>query len=440
MSFQESKNAKSWELDENEVVEGSHGDSKVGGAVFNMTKTIVGAGIFGLPLAYQKAGFVTVTILVVVLAAIIHWTVITLLKAGLRAQKHTYHELMKHCFGLVGTYCYALFAFFVSFGSMAAYTIILGDTLPIVTRAMFGVARDTVELGQFAKVATDRRVIIILSSFLIMLPISSVRDVSKLAKFSFGAMMGLFVIAVLIIVAGIHADPSLRGSNDQLFSIFKPNGILSAVGTLCFAYVCHHNTFIIFRSLKKSNLKNFKMVNTYSLGIAAIMSLFVGISGYFIFSEKVYSNVLNGFSNTDLVANICRALFAVDMIMTYPLELFVCRNTIFKVIYKEQPAPYWMHLLMSIILVSATALIGVFTCDLGAAFDLTGGFAASAIAFIFPAACTIQLNGGGLVARKNLMYTACAALGLAILVLTSWQTLSQAIMHHSSSECKFITL
>ena len=35
---------------------GPHGQSSVAKAAFNMTKTIVGAGVFGLPFTFQKAG------------------------------------------------------------------------------------------------------------------------------------------------------------------------------------------------------------------------------------------------------------------------------------------------------------------------------------------------------------------------------------------------
>ncbi len=62
------------------VVGLSKGQSSVAKATFNMTKTIVGAGVFGLPFTFQKAGFFTVFILIIVMAFFINWTLQVLLR------------------------------------------------------------------------------------------------------------------------------------------------------------------------------------------------------------------------------------------------------------------------------------------------------------------------------------------------------------------------
>jgi solute carrier family 38 (sodium-coupled neutral amino acid transporter), member 11 len=246
------------------------GNSSVAEATFNMTKTIVGAGIFGLPLAYEKAGFITVTVLIVALAFIIQWTLTTLLRAGLRSNNYSYHHLMHHCFGKYGNLVYSLFAFLFAFGGMAAYTVIIGDTVPIVMRAMFGVAGTaTADLSPAAKILSDRRVVIALASYLIMFPVSSFRDIHKLAKFSVVALVAIIIIAYLVCVGSLSVLPSEKGTlnvlSDGILSLttFKSDGIYGAIGTLCFAYVCHHNTYIIFRSLKSPTEGNFNKVNTY---------------------------------------------------------------------------------------------------------------------------------------------------------------------------------
>ncbi len=62
------------------VVGLSKGQSSVAKATFNMTKTIVGAGVFGLPFTFHKAGFFTVFILIIVMAIFINWTLQVLLR------------------------------------------------------------------------------------------------------------------------------------------------------------------------------------------------------------------------------------------------------------------------------------------------------------------------------------------------------------------------
>jgi solute carrier family 38 (sodium-coupled neutral amino acid transporter), member 11 len=162
-----------------------------------------------------------------------------------------------------------------------------------------------------------------------------------------------------------------------------------------------------------------------------LASLVVGISGYSIFTTAIDSgNILNMFSNTSVTINIARALFAMDMFLTYPLELFIARNTIFKVAeillpqrFGKGPVALWLHILMTFILVTTTTVIGVSTCNLGAVLDLTGGFAAAGIAFIFPSACMIKLNKGPFFTKANMPHIICVVFGLFVLIMTTYTTL-----------------
>lgn len=323
------------------------GKSTVGQAAFNMAKTIVGAGVFGLPTVYQKTGFVTVTVLIVGLVFLVYWTLLVLLRAGLKANTWSYHDLMRKCFGPVGSYTYAIFAFLFAFGGMCAYVVIVGDTLPIVLRSLVGMADTNAKLTGATKYLTDRRVVIIITSLFVMLPVSSFRDISKLAKFSVSALIAIIMISGSVIIAGVSltqeqriagatppGNPNKLTYNPNFFTVFNSEGISGAVGTLCFAYVCHHNTFIIFRSLKKPSLNGFSKVNIFSLGYAMLVFLVVGISGFALFNGLFSgSNVLNVFSNTNGLINFARALFAYEVLLTYPLALFVCRDILLKVFF-----------------------------------------------------------------------------------------------------------
>lgn len=337
---------------------------------------------------------------------------------------------------------------------MCAYTVIIGDTVPIVLRAILGLASTpSDQLSFFLKLLTDRRVAIVLCSYGIILPVSSVRNISSLAKFSIFALFALLMIALSIVIAGSHVDPSLKGTDGDLFSIIKIQGIAGAIGTLSFAYVCHHNCFIIFKSLKFPTMKNYDMVNSVSLGFACLASLFIGISGYVIFGSSIKSNVLNCFSDTDGLVNFARFCFALDMFLTYPLELFIARNTLFRTFLDVdgETVSDSIHMGATIGLVTLTTLIGVSTCNLGVVLDLTGGFfgylannncigiAASAIAFIFPSACSIRLNGGRISDWRNWKHLACVSFGIFVLILTIITTLIEVLESPElgSSRCKF---
>lgn len=321
---------------------------------------------------------------------------------------------------------------------MAAYTVIIGDTVPIVIRAVFGMASENADLSTFLKILTDRRVVIVLSSYFIMFPIASIRDISALAKYSIFALIAIILIALSIMIAGTYIDPVFKGSSSNVFSAIKFQGVPGAIGTLCFAYVCHHNTFIIYKSLQYPTFKNFNLVNFFSLSYAMLASLAIGMIGYVLFLEKVKSNVLNCFSNTDGLINFARGLFALDMFITYPLELFIARNTIINSFFADTSLNTdSLYTAITIGLVTLTTLIGVSTCNLGLVLDLTGGIAASAIAFIFPAACAIDLSGGYRYKRDNWLYLGCIAFGGALLILTTIVTIAEAFGVEDEGVCKY---
>ena len=419
--------------------EAPKGTSTISKAIFNTSKTIIGAGIFSLPRAYQNGGFVTVSILIVAVAALIYYTLTVLLIAGQKAKVNSYHDLVLKCFGRTGGYFYSLFAFLMAFGCMTAYSVILGDTAPIVLRAFIGQASEA-SLGPVARILTDRRIIILIFSFFVLLPISSFKDISRLGKFSFLALVFIFSIAIMILSAGLHLSLADRGDTSNLFTIFKPSGISTTIGTLSFAYVCHHNTFIIFNSLKSPTLPNFRRVVGSSLSGAALASLFIGISGYSLFNGKITSsNILNMFSDTNLVINIARGLFAIDMLFTYPLELFVARHTILKGVFGERSREVsrGVHFGITLGLVLATTIISVSTCNLGAVLDLTGGLAASVIAYILPSSCFLKLSGKGFSEGGNRVHYLVIAVGIMVMIYTTVMTVVDAL-ESSATVCKFI--
>ncbi|KAI8898395.1 transmembrane amino acid transporter protein-domain-containing protein [Globomyces pollinis-pini] len=403
-----------------------------------MAKTIVGAGVFGFPLAYAKTGFVTVTIMVVILATLIHWTVKTLLQSAIKVNETSYHGLMRRCFGQVGFVFYSIFSFLFAFGGMCAYTVIIGDSIPLVLLALFGPANGAPLTG-IVKYITDRRIVIIFVSYFILLPVSSFRYMGRLGKLSFIGLSCILLITLIVIIAGV-TNPGPEAVRNPKITVFEPTGILSAIGTLCFAYVCHHATFKIYGSLKKGGFEAYRKVSMYSLGFACTMSLVIGISGFLIFSTNIKSgNILNLFDSSNPLITIGRALFAIDIILTYPLELFIARNTLFEVVFPGKIAQLSDTVLMgfTIALVTATTTIGVSTCNIGSILDITGGLAASAIAFIFPSACWLKVQGEPIFQAKNISHIVCITVGCIVLLLTTVSSVEEFI-HAKSSACKSI--
>lgn len=82
--------------------------------------------------------------------------------------------------------------------------------------------------------------------------------------------------------------------------------------------------------------------------------------------------------------------------------------------------------------------VALITCDLGVVLEVAGGVAASALAFIFPAGCYLQLLPASTpwTSRTKLPAVVCAGFGVVVLILNVVITLVHAGSGASASSAK----
>ena len=101
---------------------------------------------------------------------------------------------------------------------------------------------------------------------------------------------------------------------------------------MSFAFVCQHNSFIVFKSLQHRSMKNWQLVAKCSVGVSFGLCLLLGIAGYLAFLETTQGDILNNFPATGVAVNAARALLAFTMLFTYPLECYVTRHCLLSII------------------------------------------------------------------------------------------------------------
>lgn len=89
------------------------------------------------------------------------------------------------------------------------------------------------------------------------------------------------IIIITVLVEGPTLSPDLKGETSA-FTIID-SGFFEAVGVISFAYVCHHNTLLIYGSLAMPTIDRWNQVTHISMAISVIASLVMGASGYLIF-------------------------------------------------------------------------------------------------------------------------------------------------------------
>lgn len=154
-----------------------------------------------------------------------------------------------------------------------SYQVIIGDTIPHVLAFIFPFLKDIPVL----KLLTNRQAVIVLATVTVSYPLSLHRDISKLSRasgigtFPFGrlgllsscgpdlnsllstALVGMLIIVCSVLIEGSRVEDSLRGSDAARFTVIQPR-VFEAIGVISFAFVCHHNSLLIYGSLQTPTL------------------------------------------------------------------------------------------------------------------------------------------------------------------------------------------
>jgi len=391
-------------------------------SVANMANSILGAGIIGLPYAVRQAGFVTGLILLVVLCGVTDWTIRLIVINAKLSGRNSYIEIMNHCFGSSGRAAVSFFQFAFAFGGMCAFGIIIGDTIPHVIRSIF----PTLSTIPVLSLLTKRQFVIALCTICVSYPLSLHRSIEKLARASLLALIGMCTIVASVLVESPRVPPELKGDASQRFTVLAP-GVFQAIGVISFAFVCHHNSLLIYGSLRTPTLDRFTKVTHISTAVSLVACCTLAISAYVVFTDKTQGNILNNFAADDTVINVARFCFGLNMFTTLPLELFVCREVIEQFFFPHEPFNIQRHVFFTTVILCSSMIIALITCDLGVMLEITGGASATALAFIFPAACYLHLANLGpkWYSRGRLPALACATFGVVVMTISLYLALGK---------------
>jgi solute carrier family 38 (sodium-coupled neutral amino acid transporter), member 11 len=125
-----------------------------------------------------------------------------------------------------------------------------------------------------------------------------------LAKASTLALISMLIIIFTVVTQGPMQPPDLRGQLRG--SLLINSGVFQAIGVISFAFVCHHNSLLIYGSLKTPTMDRFAKVTHYSTGISMVACMLMALGGYLSFGDKTQGNVLNNFPKDNIMVNIAR--------------------------------------------------------------------------------------------------------------------------------------
>jgi len=398
--------------------------SSIGGASANMINSIVGAGIIGIPYALKQSGLMAGVMLLVLVGFLTDKSLRTIVGLAsfhplLRNHRvETYEDLAGACFGKLGSNFILVNMFIMAYGALIAYLLIIKDTVPSVLEHFLfdgggGDYDDGYDDGHNGDTLSPN-FIMILTSALIMLPLSMQRDMASLSITSlFSVSADILLVCFIAGYAPIKETVEEGGGLVQVVvnDSFNPT-LFIGLGILSIAMACQHSAFIVSGSLENKTMKRWATVTGNSITLSAILCVILGVAGYLGFGQDTQGNVLNNFDADSTIANVARVLLAITMFFTYPMESFVARHVLVMLFHKgdmdgrDDPSHTGKHgyeaggvaflnrrQSWSLCIYVAALVPALFFRDLGPVLSITGSVGGGCISYLAPGAIYLAVNG-----------------------------------------------
>ncbi|CAN6477450.1 unnamed protein product [Victoria cruziana] len=370
------------------------------GAVFNLSTTVVGAGIMALPATMKVLGLGPGIVMIILMAFLTEASIEILLRFSRAGKTITYGGLMGEAFGRTGRMLLQICVIVNNVGVLIVYMIIIGDVLSGTSSS--GVHHAGLLEGWFGEHWWNGRgFVMLVTTVAIFAPLASFKRVDSL-RFTSALSVALAVVFV-VITAGITIVKLIDGSIamprwiPQITDMASVWNLFTVVPVLVTAYICHYNVHSIENELEDhSQMKS--IVHT-SLALCSTVYVATSFFGFLLFGEATQDDVLANFdanlgiSYSSVLNDAVRISYAVHLMLVYPIIFFALRLNVDGLLFPSSRPLVQDNRRFALVTVGLIGLIFLganFIPSIWDAFQFTGATAAVCIGFIFPAAIALR--------------------------------------------------
>ncbi|WVZ13648.1 hypothetical protein V8G54_011214 [Vigna mungo] len=370
------------------------------GAVFNLSTTIIGAGIMGLPACVKKLGMIPGLLSIILIALLTEKSIGFMIRISRAGNLSSYATLVGDTFGKFGKALVQICVIVNNIGMLIIYMIIIGDVISGTSSG--GVHHSGLLEGWFGVYWwTGRTFVLLVITLSVFAPLSCFKRIDSLrytSALSFGLAVVFLVIAVGIsifkIVIGGIGMPRLFPIITDVSSVFELFTVTPVVVT---AYLCHFNVHPIDNELEDSS--QIRGVVRASLALCASVYLLTSFFGFLLFGEGTLDDVLANF-DTDLgipfgsvLNDAVRATYAAHLMLVFPVVFYAVRINLDGLLFPSSRPLVLDNVRFAMITVALIVISfwgANFIPSIWDIFQFTGATAAACLAFIFPAAIILK--------------------------------------------------
>uniref|UniRef100_A0ACD5VVP0 Uncharacterized protein n=1 Tax=Avena sativa TaxID=4498 RepID=A0ACD5VVP0_AVESA len=413
----------------------SRGGASVSSAVFNLSTSIIGAGIMSIPAAMRVLGVVPALLLIAAIALLSDVSVEFMLRyTGWSSAPPSYAVVMGDAFGRAGAATLNFFVAFTTAGTLVVYLIIIGD----VMSGSAGAGKEHAGvLGELfgARWWTGREFVILVTVVVVLLPLVLLRRVDSLRFTSAVSILlaAVFMlitmgIAVYTILSGTAKMPQMLPDFSRLSSPFE---LFTAVPVVVLAFTFHFNVHPIRAELSKTS--EMKSAVRISLVLCSVIYAAVGFFGFLLFGDDIMPDLLTNFDSSSgsgvpqALNDAARLSYALHLMLVFPLLYYSLRVNVDELLFPGRrplatDTRRFLALtaaLMAVLYVLAIAIPSIWTL-----FQYAGSTFAVCISLIFPGAMVLR-DVHGIAKNKD---KAMAATMIILAVITSSIAIASNIM------------
>jgi len=303
-------------------------------SVYNLTSTILGAGILAIPLAFSKCGIVLGFFMLAFVGMLSSMSCNLILSSYLRTGKGSYGDLAQHIFGYKTSSFVKWSIILLNIGAAAGYMVVVKQLLPrSLCQLVGGPFCD--ETGQ----NTSERVESFVTAavvYCIIFPMCCMENISSLRHTSMIAFLFAVFLTFAVIFRAEESKPycEVKLVGDSILNVFE------ALPVFCFSFVCHLNVLPVYDQLRQRSPTKMRGVFTHAINGAALLYSLCGIFGYLRFScSKVPGNILSftgGFDSDDTIIAVARIAESFTCTLALPLIQYPTRTALHSWLFHEE--------------------------------------------------------------------------------------------------------
>lgn len=294
-------------------IDNDAGASTVSSSI-SLVKTIIGAGLLSMPLAYSTDGIIFGTFIILLAAFTSGFGLF--LQCYVSRYVPVKHATFFNLCSITYPHLSVVFDFAIAvqcFGCAVSYLVLIRDLMPtIVTYVPY---IDEKHYSLFW----------LLVSTVLTIPLSFLKNLDSLKYSSILGLVAIFYMTILVIGHYFAGDIERQGQ----ITLFPTSvtGVFSTFSIIVFAFTGHQNMFSIINEARDKSLTSLTKLVNFAIGISSLLFIAVGLSGYLTFGQDVDGNVILLYPN-GLTTTIGRFCIVFMVTFSFPLMIHPARISI----------------------------------------------------------------------------------------------------------------